>query len=298
MEQIRIIDLNFQGIVGAIAAYLIPHAHGAVLVESGPGSTVEALKTGLKEHGYDPGDITDVLLTHVHLDHGGAAGWMARQGARIYVHPVGAPHLIHPEKLLSSASRIYGEMMYDLWGEFLPVPEEKLFVPQNGDVIEIEGLCFQAIDTPGHAEHHYAYLFDGALFSGDIGGVRVLDSRILRLPMPPPEFNLEKWRASLEVLERLAFTQIAPTHFGIYRDRDWHLAAMARELDSIEAWMEVIQPQKHIIEDLRQAFSQWSEQRFNQEGIEAPQRLVYEAANPSFMSADGIMRYWRKYREQ
>lgn len=296
MTKIHTLDLNFQGITGAIATYLIPHAHGAVLVESGPGSTVETLRAGLKEYGYDPEDITDVLLTHIHLDHGGAAGWMARKGARIHVHPVGAPHLINPEKLLVSATRIYGEMMDTLWGEFLPVPEDKLSILQGDEIIEIEGLCFQAIDTPGHAEHHYAYLLDGTLFTGDIGGVRVRNSRYLRLPMPPPEFNLEKWRLSLKKLEGLTFQRIAPTHYGIYQDPDWHLAAIARELDVIEAWMEAVQPQSKTIEELRQAFGQWSEQRFLDEGMDPSQLPVHDAANPAFMSADGIMRYWKKTR--
>ena len=124
------LDLNFCGFAGAIAAYLISHAHGAVLVECGPGSTVAALwKRRCSGMGLKTGDITDVLLTHIHLDHAGAAGWLARQGARIHVHPVGAPHLINPEKLLASASRIYGDSMQTLWGDFLPVPEDHLDNP-------------------------------------------------------------------------------------------------------------------------------------------------------------------------
>src|SRR4030043_437023 len=91
------IDLHFQGLPGAIASYLVPHAHGAVLVECGPGSTLDALQKGIQSFGFSVTDISDVLLTHIHLDHAGAAGWLARQGARIHVHPVGAPHLRNPE---------------------------------------------------------------------------------------------------------------------------------------------------------------------------------------------------------
>src|SRR3989337_916816 len=129
------LDLEFQGKSGVIAAYLLPHTRGAALIETGPGSTQATLIRRLSDHGYNPSDITDVLLTHIHLDHAGAAGWLARQGARIYVHANGAPHLLDPEKLLSSAARIYGDQMETLWGEFLPVPGERLSIVYDGDVI-------------------------------------------------------------------------------------------------------------------------------------------------------------------
>src|SRR5512141_3435889 len=122
------IDLDFQDKTQAIASYLIRHNDGAVLIESGPGSTLPSLEVGLAKEGLSPRDITHVLLTHIHLDHAGAAGWLAKQGAQIYVHPVGAPHMLNPEKLIASASRIYGDRMQELWGDFLPVPQDKLHV--------------------------------------------------------------------------------------------------------------------------------------------------------------------------
>src|SRR3989440_1009437 len=136
---IHTLDLNFQAVPNVIASYAILHPKGVVLIDSGPGSTIESLKTALKRLDRSPGDVTDVLLTHIHLDHAGAAGWLARQGARIYCHPNGAPHLIDPEKLLKSAGRIYGDMMDRLWGEFLPVPEDRLVVLKDRQAIEIEG---------------------------------------------------------------------------------------------------------------------------------------------------------------
>jgi len=121
MTTIHTLDLNFQGFPGTIATYLIPHARGAVLIETGPGTTTHALEAGVRAHGFTMEDITDVLLTHIHLDHAGAVGWVAQHGARVHVHPRGAPHLINPEKLLSSAGRIYGDDMDRLWGQFLPL---------------------------------------------------------------------------------------------------------------------------------------------------------------------------------
>lgn len=293
---VHTVDLNFMGVPGAIAAYLILHSQGAVLIESGPGSTLDALQTGLADHGLAVSNITDVFLTHIHLDHAGAAGWIARQGARIHVHPVGAPHLRNPEKLLASAARIYGETMESMWGSFLPVAETHLSVLQDGEVVRINGLQVQAIDTPGHADHHYVYLFEDLCFSGDIGGVRPAGSRLLRLPMPPPEFHLEKWRASLARLKELGIRRIAPTHFGVFEDADWHLEAVGRELDGIEAWIEANLSNNTSLEELSERFQAWNSQRSRSEEIPSHQQNMFDAANPAWMSPAGIYRYWRKYR--
>lgn len=297
---IHTLDLNFRGSPGAIAAYLIPHAHGAVLVECGPGSTAAALEAGLNAYGLRPTDITDVLLTHIHLDHAGAAGWLAAQGARIHVHPVGAPHLLNPEKLLASAARIYGDMMQTLWGDFLPVPAENLLTVEDNQVIEIEGLRFRALDTPGHAYHHHAYVFDDLIFTGDIGGVRIGGVRHLRMPMPPPEFNLELWRESLSRLQQEhangSFRRLAPTHFGIYTDPAWHFEAALQALDEVERWMETVMPANPTIEDLREQFVDWARERTLSQGINGDLLDPLEKANPSWMSASGIHRYWHKTR--
>lgn len=294
---IHTLDLHFMGMPGTIAAYLIPHRHGVALIESGPGSTLPALLSGLAAHGYAPADITDLFLTHIHLDHAGAAGWLARQGARVHVHPVGAPHLRNPEKLLSSAARIYGDLMDTLWGEFLPVPEPRLSVLSDGDIIEINDLRICAIDTPGHADHHFAYLFEDTLFSGDIGGVRLENVRHIRLPMPPPEFCLEKWCLSLERIREEPFARIAPTHFGLHSDPDWHLSALRQSLDDIGNWMESTLPEDPSFEELNDKFLAWTLQRSQNEGVDQATIQVYETANPSWMSTYGIQRYWRKYRQ-
>jgi glyoxylase-like metal-dependent hydrolase (beta-lactamase superfamily II) len=290
------LDLNFLGIPGAIASYLIPHAHGAILVESGPGSTISGLRTGLQSYGFTPADVTDVLLTHIHLDHAGAAGWLAAQGARIYVHPLGAPHMLDPEKLLASAKRIYGDQMDTLWGEFLPVPPEQLTVINDDDVVEIGSLLFRAIETPGHASHHYAYLYEDICFSGDIGGVRLHGLPHLRLPMPPPEFNLELWRSSVKRLRFESFQRIAPTHFGIFTDAEWHLEALAKRLDEVEGWIETLMPSDPPVEEINARFLEWTRRRSLAEGLDSKDIETYEAANPSWMSGYGIQRYWKKVR--
>ena len=297
-KPIYTLDLDFQKTPGTIASYLIPYANGAVLVESGPGSTIPALQAALHKHGFEVQDVSDVLLTHIHLDHAGAAGWLARQGARIHVHPVGAPHLLDPKKLLSSAERIYGDTMDTLWGEFLSVPENRLSVIQDGDVLEIDGLRFKAIDTPGHAYHHHAYLFEDVLFTGDIGGVRLQGPPHLRLPMPPPEFHLEKWRESLQRLRQEEFKRIAPTHFGIFNDPEWHLAALERALKEVEDWMQTELPADPPFEKLNEDFLSWTRKRTEREGVSEDLIRDYEVANPSWMSTYGIQRYWKKYRAE
>ncbi len=295
---IHTIDLNFQGISKTIAAYLIPHSQGAVLIESGPGSTLPGLERGLAKLDYTFSDITDVLLTHIHLDHAGAAGWLAQQGAQIYVHWIGAPHMLNPEKLISSAARIYGDQMDLLWGEFLPVPEDKLTILNNGDKIHIENLIFRAVDTPGHATHHMAYIFEDICFSGDVGGVRLPGPPFIRLPTPPPEFHIESWRKSITKLKKENFTRIAPTHFGIYEDADVHLNILEQTLNDVERWMENTLPSQSTPEGLRDSFTQWEHERCSSVGLDQGMLLAYSLAMPLGMGANGIWRYWDKFRKK
>ncbi|MFO7945091.1 MAG: MBL fold metallo-hydrolase [Anaerolineales bacterium] len=291
------LDLGFQGKEKAIASYLIPHTQGGILVECGPGSTQETLQSQLSEHHLSVEDISDVLLTHIHLDHAGAAGWLAKKGARIHVHHIGAPHMINPERLLASAERIYGDQMDSLWGTFLPVPEKKISVLHDGDEIEIGEHIFRAFDTPGHAYHHMAYLWEDICFSGDIGGVRISTPgpKHLRIPMPPPSLHLQKWRTSIEKLQKMQFSSIACTHFGIFPDVEWHLNAVLREIEAAEKWIQETMSEDVSLERLREEFVSWAMKRSVSSGMKGTWLTSYEKANPSAMSADGLFRYWKKH---
>jgi glyoxylase-like metal-dependent hydrolase (beta-lactamase superfamily II) len=291
---ITTLDLKFQNKSNAIASYMLRHSSGVVLIECGPGSCIEALKNALATEGFRPGDVTHILLTHIHLDHAGSAGWWSRQGAQIIVHPIGAPHLIHPEKLLASAGRIYGDRMSELWGEFLPVLEEKLTILEDEQEIIIGSLRFTPINTPGHAEHHYAYLWGETLFSGDIGGVRIPGFRYLRVPMPPPELNLERWRRSVGRLREIKFQSIAPTHFGIYSDPEWQLNEVEKGIDAAELWLAQVMASDPPLENLRQSFTDWMATESVAIGLSEDVMRAYELANPPGMSADGLYRYWKK----
>lgn len=294
---IHTLDLNFLGRSGTIGTYLVPHSRGAIMIETGPRSTIQNLLAEMNIRGFEVQDITDVFLTHIHLDHAGGAGWLAQHGCQIHVHENGAPHLINPEKLLASAGRLYGDMMGSLWGEVIPVMKDKITIMHDNEVFMIGDLSVRALDVPGHASHHLAYLIGDACFSGDIGGIRLNPLHYLSLPMPPPDLHLEKWRESIKYIQKFDPMRIIPTHFGIYSDARWHLQAVLEELDEVEAWIEARMPLNPSLEDLRQQFIEFEQMRAQKYNVDKATVEAQQIANASFMSADGIFRYWNKYRK-
>ncbi len=291
----HLLDLDFQGVPGTIASYLVPHAGGAVLVESGPGSTTDALVSGLAERGFAPEDVTDLLVTHIHLDHAGAAGWLAGRGARVHVHHIGAPHLVDPSKLLQSAERIYGDDMERLWGEMRPVPENQLTALEDGDVVEVNDLRFEAVETPGHAYHHMAYLHDGTCFTGDVAGVRLQGKKHVALPLPPPEIDLPLWRESLDTLRSKEIDRLAPTHFGFFGDVERHLDAAHAATEAADAWVRETMPHEPSDDELHAQVGAWLQKRAQSENVAPETWERYETANPSWMAAAGLRRYWKKH---
>jgi glyoxylase-like metal-dependent hydrolase (beta-lactamase superfamily II) len=288
------LDLNFQGLPQTIAAYLLQGPAGWVLVESGPASTLEHLRARLAEHGLATADLSAVLLTHIHLDHAGAAGRLAREGVPLYVHEVGAPHLVDPEKLLSSAGRIYGERMDMLWGETVSAPAEMVTAVADNDVIDVAGLQFTALNTPGHAWHHHTYRLGDIAFTGDAAGICLPGKALVDLPAPPPEFKLEIWLETLQRLQEQEFTAIYPTHYGRVEDVRGQLVGL-RELllqatEFVRLRMEMGQAREQIVPD----YVAWNHKRARAAGLSDETIRRYDAANPLFMSVDGIMRYWSR----
>src|SRR5690606_41258116 len=161
---IQVIDLNFQKTNESIGSFLISTQKGPVLIESGPETTYRSLVQQIQSAGYKVEDIHAVLLTHIHFDHAGAAWKLAKNGTKIYVHPIGLPHLANPEKLWNSAAQIYGEDMDRLWGKMEPIPEDLLIAANDGDVLDFGDMQFQVIYTPGHAVDHNAYQFNDVIF--------------------------------------------------------------------------------------------------------------------------------------
>jgi len=292
--EIHTLDLHFLGHPHTIASFLVIGPGGPLLIETGPGTTVPALQQALAGFGLTPADIHDVLLTHIHLDHAGAAGWMASQGATIYVHQAGAPHLAQPDRLLASARRIYGEDMDRLWGAFLPVPEAQLRPLRDGDVVSAGGLHFTALDTPGHAGHHMVYQLDNIGFAGDLGGVRRPGIRHVRVPTPPPEFDRAAWLASIERVRGRGLARLYLTHFGPVDDVDAHLSVVAGLVrdysDRVRAALERGADRDAVLAD----FGAWEQRRLEAEGVPPVEWPVYADIGPVGMTVDGLIRYWQK----
>lgn len=292
--RIETLDLDFQDLPRVIASYLVSGPEGRVLVETGPGSTLPTLLAALGDRGIAPRDIRAVLLTHIHLDHAGAAGWWAQQGVDIWVHPFGAPHLVDPTKLVASAGRIYGERMERLWGDLLPAPPERVRPVDDGETIAVAGLRFVAVETPGHARHHHVYRLGDVAFTGDAAGIRLPGVPWVDLPAPPPEFDRESWQRSIDRLRELRLSTLYPTHFG-------RTDAVAEQLDGVEMWLR--QTTRFVRsmmaegldrDTMVERYDGWLREQASGAGVQGELSRAYDLANPRGMSVDGILRYWQK----
>ena len=244
------IDLNMHGFPGITGAFVV-RGEKTALVETGPKSSLDDLLSGLAAAGVDWVDY--VVVTHIHLDHAGAAGTLAAMWphARVFVHPVGAPHLADPSKLWSSASRIYGDAMEALWGGIDPVPSDRIVEVGDGDGIDLGGTTLRAIETPGHAGHHHAYLDEstGTLFSGDALGVRLPDVGVIRPATPPPEFDLEVAIASIGRIRDAAPERLCFTHFGT-RPQEDPAATCDAAADELVEWAGWVRSAREETSDL------------------------------------------------
>ncbi|MFB6098574.1 MAG: MBL fold metallo-hydrolase [Salinibacter sp.] len=297
-SDLQTLDLHFQDRPQTIASYLIPHDDGAALVDAGPGSTFPMLQAQLANHGLTPADISEVLLTHIHLDHAGAAGHLAKHGATVYAHHVGVPHLAAPEKLLASATRIYGDDIDRLWGDMYPVPDDQLVPLVDEDTVPLGNREVLALDTPGHASHHVSYVVGDVCFTGDVGGVRLPGETYVELPLAPPEIRLDLWRESLAVLhtaiDEHGVQTIAPTHFGLYDDVSAHLDRLDGVIEAADEWTATNLPDLNDDEDaLRDAVTKWMHELAAANGVGDAAWERYELANPSWMAALGLRRYWK-----
>lgn len=230
-----LLDLGFQGRRGVVAAYLLVGYRELALIETGPASTIQNLLASVRQAGFDPGRITTALVTHIHLDHSGAAGVLAREfpGLQVYVHPIGLPHLVDPSRLVSSATRIYGERMDPLWGEVAGLPESSVHPLEDGGRLSVADHEIEVVFTPGHASHHVAFhdIESGAVFTGDVGGIRMPGTSYVCPPTPPPDLDPDAWRGSIQRLRSLNARRWCLTHYGQYDDPTRHLAELERNLD-------------------------------------------------------------------
>lgn len=292
METIKIIDLRFRQTEQAIGTFLIETSEGPVLIETGPESTYSLLNKELELIGYSAKDIKHVFVTHIHFDHAGAAWKFARDGARIYVHPAGLPHLASPEKLWNSAAMIYGDDMEKLWGQMQPISADLLIPVDEGSIIRIGDTTIQAYYTPGHAVHHNAYRINDVIFTGDVAGVRIGNGPVVP-PCPPPDINIELWKNSLQKLRSLNPKQLYLTHFGVQKNPHEVLHNLEIMLDDWSLWIKPYYDKNIAAETIIPEFMEYTKKQLIEHGLSTEEIEVYEYANPSWMSVAGLLRYWK-----
>ena len=290
------VDLLFLGRPHAIATVVAGDRETLALIDPGPTTCLETLTQGLQVQGLHLRDVTHLLLTHIHLDHAGATGTLVRHHPhiRVVVHQRGAMHMADPAKLLASATRLYGNRMDELWGEFAAVPERNMIVVAGGEEIEAGGRTFTVAYTPGHASHHVSY-FDrssGVAFVGDTGGV-CIDGGYILPPTPPPDIDIEAWRDSVARIEDWSPATIFMTHFGPVNAPRIHLETLIKNLDTMSALVRARLSEPGTDEEQSRRFAEDLEREFSRHMSEA-QLAAYRAAAPPELVWLGLARYWRK----
>jgi glyoxylase-like metal-dependent hydrolase (beta-lactamase superfamily II) len=239
-DGVAVIDTLHLGRPQVVATYaLLGDEPG--LVDPGPASTLPAVEAGLAAHGIALGDIRHVVLTHIHLDHAGATGAILARSpqAHVYVHERGAPHLIDPSRLISSAAQLWGDRLETLWGRPVPVPPERISTFTGGEQVALGARRLHAHDAPGHAKHHLVWhdAAAGLAFVGDNCGVRLPGVAFTRPATPPPDVDLEAWLRTLAMIESLAPRWLLLTHFGPFDDPAFHIADFRERL---VRWAELV----------------------------------------------------------
>jgi glyoxylase-like metal-dependent hydrolase (beta-lactamase superfamily II) len=242
-------------------------------------------------------DLRAVMLTHIHLDHAGATGTLVQENPslRVYVHEKGAPHLVAPEKLIASATRLYGDDMQRLWGEFRPVPQDALLVLKGGERVNAGGRDLAVAYTPGHASHHVSYFSadTGIAFVGDTAGIRLQPGGFIMPPTPPPDIDLEAWRDSLRRIADWRADTIFVTHFGPHTPVGAHLTEMASHLELTASLVKASLARSGSDEDREQWVTEELRRELRRRMSESEAR-AYEVAGRFDLSWRGLARYWRK----
>jgi glyoxylase-like metal-dependent hydrolase (beta-lactamase superfamily II) len=282
----RLIDVLQRGRERVISAWDL----GGAVVDPGPERRMETLIGGLSE------EPRALLLTHIHLDHAGAAGALVERfpDLEVYVHARGAPHLADPSRLLASAERIYGDELAELWGRVLPVPEANLRVLEGGETIAVAGRELDVEYTPGHASHHVVYFdrSDGTAFVGDVAGVRIPPSDFVRPPTPPPDIDVDAWQRSIDLVAGRRPARLALTHFGMVDDPPPHLAQTKMRLELQAGLAHRLLERHGDTPDAAAAFVDEVD-RWTREGA-GEAASVFEVGAPVEQMWQGLRRYWVK----
>lgn len=291
------LDLEFLGQPQVIATALLHGPSGVALVDPGPSTTWAGLMAQLRARGIAPADVRAVLITHIHLDHAGAAGLAAEAlpHATFFVHERGAAHLADPSKLLASASRLYGADMDRLWGDVRPLPSDRMQVLKGGETIDAAGRTLAVAWTPGHASHHVSY-FDprhGVAFVGDTAGIRRGLNPYVMPPTPPPDIDLDAWRESTRTILGWHPARVFLTHFGAFGDPEPHFAKLWERMEDWSRRVKASLGRPGSDEERAAAFTQEIvDDLRTQMSLEEAEGYA-KAARFDF-SWSGLARYWRE----
>src|SRR5256885_5353978 len=240
MGTVTILDTDWVGRPRSVAAALLESEGHHAVIDPGPASTLGTLRDRLAARGISVADLDAVLLTHIHLDHAGATGALVREnpGLAVYVHSLGARHLIDPAKLLASAARLWPDTLHQLFGETLPVPPQNLRILEGGESLNLGARKLNVLYTPGHASHHVSYFDDaeGLAFVGDTTGIRIENGPFILPATPPPDIDLGIWDASLAAILARRPARLFLTHFGYADNPPAHIDKFHERL---HRWAEV-----------------------------------------------------------
>jgi glyoxylase-like metal-dependent hydrolase (beta-lactamase superfamily II) len=305
MEQIAqrtsFVDVEYLGNEYYIACAVLEGDDGIALIDPGPTVSLPGLERGLAQGGYSLADVTDLLLTHIHLDHAGGTGTIVSRNpeVRVCVHERGAPHMVDPARLLASAKRIYGDQMDALWGEFLPVPEANVEVLTGGESLSAGGRKLAVAYTPGHASHHVSY-FDagtGIAYVGDTAGIRIANEPVTLPVTPPPDIDLEAWEESLQKIEAWSPERLFVTHFGADPNVAANLEQLRGRLMQWSLYVRRGMQSGASTEECTESFIRWVIEDLEQ-NLPADKVPVYQVSSMPEMSWHGLARYWRKKEQK
>ena len=266
-----------------MGVYLLETDDGPALFDSGPATGYERLRAQV-----EVGELRHLLLSHIHLDHAGAAGLLVRDNPKIQVHvsEIGLPHVVDPERLIASARRIYGDTLDTLFGEPTPVPSENVHVAGHREL----GLV--SFPTPGHASHHVCYLDEeGTLYAGDACGVRLLPARQVLPHAPPPDVDLEAWEQTFDDILHHQPERIALAHFGVVDELEEVAEHVERAGDYLRVWSGRVERGMDEEEFVAAARHDYELSEGEYDAVRVPLAAPFE------QSHQGLARYWRKKRE-
>ena len=215
--------------------YLIKEPQG-VVIEPGPAALAPRIQEAMKKLGMK--DLAYIIPTHIHVDHAGGAGKLARlfPGAKVLVHPSGVKHVVDPSRLIESTKTVFGADFEAGFGPILPVPASQIKSVEDGEVIKVGNRELQIIYAPGHAPHHFV-IFDRSvkgIFCGEAlglpGGV---DNRIILPAVAPPSFDQEIYIETMEKLRKLGAKTLFYSHGGVVGHDTDRLIKQAEEFTRI-----------------------------------------------------------------